>query len=640
MQRLAKMKFNKKKKFFRNVKNTDSNRRKNADNSEVESDEILTSEASEDDKLTLVNKKKKRNNENNEESDDEEFSNKNYSDQEENDDTYNNPEERKMYLAKKYLKDLGIESTDGDDSSNESSTHDGNEEASERSKLSDNFSSDENEDNKEKINKMLMEKEKSKNSKILLNLENKIKIFRDEKLLSNILNNNNKRGHKNLEHMNSSGKNIKMDENVLFFGGHKKSVTCVACPDFNLSFFDHYDYKLDHEKYKYDNKHNGKYDENSVPSGWNRDYFYKNSSSRYESIDDFDDNDHYLHGDRHPDCVHRNSNGYGESILEPKNFENTSINTVYTGGKDACIIEWDLTRGEKVHIYKGDLSSFKDFGNKSGINHFKSVMDICCNKFNSFFISVGCDNLINIWDNRVNKSCTNSVIGHKHIISAVIGCNDNTDELNMEHNFFTSSYDKTIKLWDLRFFNKCINTYLGHTNTILSMNSLNQNKLITSSSDYTVRVWNTKNDNHILFNINYEIIESCCTLNNKIFIAGTFTGHFYIFTSSYKKHICIHKNAHSSYSITALTSIPYTNIFISGSYDGYVHFWQYKNINKTSGSVHKILTVQVNGTINKFSFSHNYKYLFVAVGDEMKHGRWTRTKSKNGLAVIPIQFMS
>lgn len=112
------------------------------------------------------------------------------------------------------------------------------------------------------------------------------------------------------------------------------------------------------------------------------------------------------------------------------------------------------------------------------------------------------------------------------------------------------------------------------------------------------------------------------------------------FNSSYKKPICIQQNAHNSFSITSLISIPYTNIFISGSYDGYVHFWQFKNMNKISASVQKIMTVQVNGTVNKFSFAHNYRYLYIAIGNEMRHGSWTKTKNKNGLAIIPLHFLA
>ncbi|CRH02689.1 conserved Plasmodium protein, unknown function [Plasmodium relictum] len=596
------MKFHKRKKVHKKSRNNNINHTKDINDSEIESDDILSSVASDENNLALLNKRKKLNDAINDDISHDDVTDNDDSNDDKNEDIFNNPEERKIYLAKKYLKDLGVQSSDGENSSETSLN---NEDEQKSSKLSDDdFSSDENEEKKKKISKMLMEKEKSKNRKSLLNLGNKIKLFYDEKLSTKLLNSNKK------DTKNSNILNNKIDENVIFFRGHKKSVTCVACPDYNLSFMDQYDYT--YNKYK----------------GYNNGKFYEH-----------DDNaENYSMG-----WYNSNNNdsdvNYKEKIIEPKIFENTSISTIYTGGKDACIIEWDLIKGEKVHIYKGYSNSFVEYGNK-GINHFKSVMDIYCHKFNSFFISVGSDNLINVWDNRIKKKCTNSIVGHKNIISGIIGCNETTDELNIDHNFFTSSYDKTIKLWDLRFFDKCLNTYLGHTNNILSMNSICQNKLVTSSSDYTLRVWNTKNDNHILYSINYEIIESCCTLNNKIFIAGTFSGHIYIFTSSYKKPIYIQKNAHNASSITALISIPFTNIFISGSYDGYVHFWEYKNINKIVGNVNKIMTVQIYGTVNKFSFSHNYKYLFVAVGNEMKHGIWTRTKNKNGLAIIPLHFLS
>ncbi|GAW83643.1 WD domain, G-beta repeat domain containing protein [Plasmodium gonderi] len=625
------MKFNKRKKFFKIKKNNHGNKKKEeVYDSEVESDDILTSDASEGRNKQMSAKKKKRHHalsteRSSNRSDEDATDNSDDSNGDENDENvFNNPEERKIYLAKKYLRDMGVKSSDDNESHDESSASRDDEKKSE-SNFSENISSFENDEEREKINKMIMEREKKKSRKVLLNLGNRIKVFHDDKLSSNMV-------YKKVPNfMNSSGKNAGNDENVFFFRGHKKSVTCVACPDFNLSFFDYYDYDFGIID---------SYENSNTYAGYNNGKFYKQDDHTCGKQDAFGTHD--TNGTQGDDSWSADKSSYKniESIMEPKVFENVSVSRVYTGGKDASIIEWDIMRGDKIHIYKGNRSSFKEFGNRNGISHFKSVMDIYCDKFNSFFISVGSDNLINIWDNRIKRACTNSIVGHKNVISAITGSNENTDELNMEHNFFTCSYDKTIKLWDLRFFDKCLNTYLGHTNNILSMNSLNGNKLVTSASDYTLRFWNTKNDNHILFNLNYEIIESCCTLNNKIFISGTFSGHIYIFTSSYKKPICVYKNAHNTCAVTALVSIPFSNIFISGSYDGYVNFWQYKSLSKITATIQKILTVQVYGTVNKFSFAHNYAYLFVAVGDEMKHGKWIRTKNKNGVAVIPLRFLS
>ncbi|CAA9991056.1 conserved protein, unknown function [Plasmodium knowlesi strain H] len=618
------MKFNKRKKSFKIKKKSYGGRKEEGYNSEIESDDILSSEASESGNQRIkVGKKKKRHFASVEgEITDEDATDGNASDLnedgttsgEENGNTFNNPEERKIHLAKKYLRDMGIQSSDDENSQSDSPENSDDEDKSD-STFSDNRPSHGNDEQREQVSKLMMQRERQKSRKALLNLGNKIKIVYDDKLASS-------KGisKKGSICMNSSGENGqsghtgKTDlpgEHAFFFRGHKKSVTCVASPDFNLSFFDYYEYDMA----------TSQCDERDAYAGYNSGKFYR------------DDNP------RNSPQVDEHSGDNVEHVMQPKVFPNVSLSTAYTGGKDACIIEWDLARGEKVHIYKGNPSAFQDFGKSNGISHFKSVMDLYCHKFNSFFISVGADNLINTWDNRVKRTCTHSVVGHKNIISGIVGSNENTEELNMEHNFFTSSYDKSIKLWDMRFLDKCINTYMGHTNNILSMTSLTQNKLITSSSDYTLRFWNTKNDNHILFNLNYEIVESCCSLNNRVFVAGTFSGHIYIFSSSYKKPICICKNAHSSYAVTALVSIPFTDIFISGSYDGYVNFWQYKSVNKTSATMRKVLAVPVNGMVSQFSFSPNYAYLFAAVGDEMKHGKWTRTCSKNGLAVIPLRFL-
>lgn len=627
------MKNNKGKRNFSNKNRKVRNKVKEENDSEIESDDILSSVESENDRKIIPKKKQKKitnsrngNNSITEEESDE--SDKIVSD-EENEDagSYMDPEERKIFLAKKYIKSLGVELSDH----SESETYDTHWKKQDKKSatLSDeendddeSIFEDENDEKKKQVTKWLQEQEKLKSPKLIMYIGNKIKIGYNKKL-SYGENNKNKKEDQ-IESTHNEHTIPMMDKSVIFYRGHLKSVTCVDSPSYDLSFLSQYDFTNQKQK----NSTNADKKNTLTNNKWNHTE-NGNLEKNEENEEDNEDND--TDSDNSDDSEK-------EELIEPKIFPNTNHKIAYTGGKDGCIIEWDIERGEKVHIYKGNKQSFTKYGEKP-IAHFKSVMDLHCHKYNSFFISVGSDNLINVWDSRDKRNCTNSIIGHTHMVTSVSGCDTTEYHIHEDHNFFTASYDKSIKLWDLRFFNKPINTFYGHTDSILQMNSISKNKLVTGSSDNTLRVWNTSKDNHMIFNLKYETIESCCTLNNHIFIAGTFSGHLYVFSQSYKKPIAEIKNAHSKNPVTALISIPFTNIVISGSFDGFIHFWEYKPINKITCTFTKITSVQVQGVVNKFSFSCNYKYLFVAIGNEMKHGTWTRVKSKSGIAVIPLEFL-
>lgn len=556
---------------------------------------------------------------------------------EDNADIFMNEHSRKLYLAKKYLKELGVDSDCSKSSA--SDVHEENEDG-----LFDNVSeynddNDENEkingDKKKEITNRLMEKDKLQRKNTMFQLNKKIKIIADKKMSRN----NNNINKKNYEQNEKVDRNKKGDERIIFYKGHKGNVTCLACPNYGLSFFDHYSFANVEKPKTYDGFNSGKFYEVSNKQDSSDD---EEESIKMEiELQQKENEEEYEDTEYGTDQQTRKfKNEKAEKMLEPKLYPNTNMRTVYTGGNDRCIIEWDIKRGEKIHIYRGQFDSFLKYG-ETPIPHFKGVMDICCDKYNSYFISVGCDNLINMWDSRDKKKCNKSYIGHKHIITGIENCVNSAGESTDDYTYYTSSYDKTIKQWDIRFFDRCINTYYGHTSSILNMDSANNlSDIVTGSSDYTMRVWNVKLDSHLIFNLNYETIDSCCALNNSIFVAGTFSGSIYVFSKSYKNPLVIKQNVHSKKPVTALISIPLTNVFISGSYDGFIHFWKYKSVNKKTGIIKKFHSIPLNGVVNKFSFSHNYKYLFIAVGNQMKHGCWIRTKDKMGLAIIPLQFLA
>lgn len=70
---------------------------------------------------------------------------------------------------------------------------------------------------------------------------------------------------------------------------------------------------------------------------------------------------------------------------------------VYTGGKDCCVIRWDLQE-EKKTVFQGRRNDFHSGG------HFQPVYGVCVAPDESFFCSVGKDQLVRIWDPRTSTS--------------------------------------------------------------------------------------------------------------------------------------------------------------------------------------------------------------------------------------------
>lgn len=83
---------------------------------------------------------------------------------------------------------------------------------------------------------------------------------------------------------------------------------------------------------------------------------------------------------------------------------------VYTGGKDCCIIRWDLETGGK-DIFEGRRNCFQGALKKSGDEsssrcggHFRAVLDICVAEDERVFFSAGADHTVRAWDPRASNT--------------------------------------------------------------------------------------------------------------------------------------------------------------------------------------------------------------------------------------------
>lgn len=95
----------------------------------------------------------------------------------------------------------------------------------------------------------------------------------------------------------------------------------------------------------------------------------------------------------------------------------------------------------------------------------------------------------------------------------------------------------------------------------------------------------------------------------------------------------------TAYWITAIASLRYSDLFVSGSWDGYVRFWKIAADNKTFAEVAKVPVAGVVNSIEiKTVFPSNRTVVAVGVGQELKTGRWLRLKKpvKNSTKIIEL----
>ena len=86
-------------------------------------------------------------------------------------------------------------------------------------------------------------------------------------------------------------------------------------------------------------------------------------------------------------------------------------NIIYTGGKDCCIIRWDVTTKSKT-VYKGEKH------NRSIEGHYDEVLDVALSDDEKLLLSVGKDRIVRLWDTH-NSKLIHSFKGHNDTITVI-----------------------------------------------------------------------------------------------------------------------------------------------------------------------------------------------------------------------------
>ena len=79
-----------------------------------------------------------------------------------------------------------------------------------------------------------------------------------------------------------------------------------------------------------------------------------------------------------------------------------------------------------------------------------------------------------------------------------------------------------------------------------------------------------------------------------------------------------------------------SNVAFLGSHDGFLRLWK---VDPKTKSIQAVKEFEAPGFINDLQFTSDGKYLFAAIGQEHRCGRWWQIKeSKNHLLCLPLEF--
>ncbi|OBZ90276.1 U3 small nucleolar RNA-interacting protein 2 [Choanephora cucurbitarum] len=326
--------------------------------------------------------------------------------------------------------------------------------------------------------------------------------------------------------------------------------------------------------------------------------------------------------------------------------ENGSV--YYSASKDGSIVKWDLSTKKRLHTFPGGRKGVKNFD-----GHTDHILCLAISHDGKYLVSGGKDKSINLWSVTEDKHLA-KFTQHRDTVSGLAFRKG-------QNQLYSASHDRTIKLWNIdeRAY---IETLFGHQDQITDIDTLVRERCVsTGGRDKTARVWKIVEESQLVYRGGVSSkkegetlyvegsLDCIAQIDESMFVTGGDSGVISLWELNRKKPVYSMSSAHglqdekSPYWITAVASLRYSDLFVSGSWDGYVRVWKLSSDNKQFS---QIATIAVEGVVNsiqiKTVFPSNRTWIIVGVGQELKLGRWIRMKKgvKNCTKVIELERAS
>ena len=351
-------------------------------------------------------------------------------------------------------------------------------------------------------------------------------------------------------------------------------------------------------------------------------------------------------------------------------------------------------RPEQVAFVRGDRKMVKD---NSYQGHVDTILAVAASQDGKFVVTGGKDRRLIVWDAETLK-CLRVFSQHRDAVTG-LAFRRGTNQL------YSSSKDRTIKIWSLDEL-AYIETLFGHQDEVVDVAALAQERCISvGARDRTARLWKVVEETQLVFRgggaekkskhthnsgprVQEGSIDRVAMIDEEMFVTGADNGSLSLWVIHKKKPLFTLPLCHGVEAplkpeeasaevhpdasivpqpqprwITALATIPYSDVILSGSWDGCVRAWRVSDDKKRIEAVGVVggsgIVAEVNGHVNgdgkvdaEQSSIRGYVNdisvfergdrgkdgvcVVVAVGKEHRMGRWSVLPGKNGGVVFEI----
>ncbi|OTA78853.1 hypothetical protein M434DRAFT_402184 [Hypoxylon sp. CO27-5] len=313
---------------------------------------------------------------------------------------------------------------------------------------------------------------------------------------------------------------------------------------------------------------------------------------------------------------------------------------VYTVSKDQCLVKWKLQelpanqfpqttkkkpkkppapprrKPTKVAMLKGNHKRAKE---KNYQGHVADILCVAASQDGKFVVTGGADKRLIVYDAKSLKPLR--VFMHHRDAVTGLAFRRGTNQL------YSASKDRTVKVWSLDEL-AYIETLFGHQDHVVDIDALAQERCVSvGARDRTARLWKVVEETQLVFrggsidkkqtqhidprSLAYEgSMDRVAMIDDELFVTGSDNGSIALWSIQKKKPLFILPQAHGLEEpllpteasaeeaptpkvvpppqprwITALRTLPYSDLILSGSWDGYVRVWKLSEDKRKIGPV-------------------------------------------------------
>ncbi|KAI1462203.1 WD40 repeat-like protein [Annulohypoxylon moriforme] len=302
---------------------------------------------------------------------------------------------------------------------------------------------------------------------------------------------------------------------------------------------------------------------------------------------------------------------------------------LYTVTKDRCLVKWKLQdlpanqfpqttkkkpkkppapprrQPTKVAMLKGNQKKAKDKGYQG---HIADILCVAASQDGKFVVTGGADKRLIVYDAKSLKPMR--VFMHHRDAVTGLAFRRGTNQL------YSASKDRTVKVWSLDEL-AYVETLFGHQDIVVDIDALAQERCVSvGARDRTARLWKVVEETQLVFrggaidkkqkpaidprSLAHEgSMDRVAMIDDELFITGSDNGSLALWSIQKKKPLFILAQAHGLERpllpteasaekaptpkvvpppqprwITALRTLPYSDLILSGSWDGYVRVWK------------------------------------------------------------------